>query len=108
MAIKKNPITGEKRKQVKARRKEVGNIPPKGISAKPAKMKDASPNFVDTYNKSGHTFWPDPGTNPGGSPKIEYKWAGMANGTGRVQFQKMTNKGKFEDRKSTRLNSSHT
>ena len=96
MAIKKNPITGEKRKQVKARRKEVGNIPSKGISAKPAKMKDASPNFVNTYQRSGHTYFNDPGTNPGGSPKIEYKLAGMLNGTERVQFQKMTNKGKFE------------
>jgi hypothetical protein len=96
MAIKKNPITGEKRKEVKARRKEVAKIPSKGITAKPAKMRDASPNFVETYASSGDTYYNDPGTNPGGSPKVQYKAAGMVNGRGRVQFQKMTNKGKFE------------
>jgi hypothetical protein len=101
MAMMKKPIKGEKKKEVKARRAEVNQIPSKGITAKPAKMRDASPNFVnDRVMVSIGDSWErrskneDPGSNPGGSPKIKYREAGGRQGG--VRLQNMTNKGKFE------------
>jgi hypothetical protein len=73
----------------------------KGITARPAKMRDASPNFVndrvmvatgDSWSRRSKNE--DPGSNPGGSPKIKYREAGGSQGG--VRLQNMTNKGKFE------------
>jgi len=83
---------------------------PKGITAKPAKMRDASPNFVDqggiypvtmsSKKKSADPIYTggeikqDPGSNPGGSPIIKYKRGGYGSNTGK--FQSLTNRGNFE------------
>ena len=82
----------------------------KGITAKPAKMKNASPNFVDERGitpvtmtgkqkyaepiATGGAVKKDPGSNPGGSPVIKYKRVGYGSNTGK--FQELTNKGNFE------------
>lgn len=60
----------------------------KGITARPAKKRDTSPNFVD--ERKGN----DPGTNPGGSPIIKY----MSNGprVPGVEMQIMKSSGKFK------------
>jgi hypothetical protein len=73
----------------------------KGITAKPAKMRDSSPNFVNENKikeiKDARGYRQerveDPGTNPGGSPRIKY----MPQGTsGKVAMRIMTPSGKFE------------
>jgi hypothetical protein len=86
----------------------------KGISAVPAKMRNASPNFVDERGitpvtmigkrkyaepiATGGPVKKDPGSNPGGSPVIKYKRVGYGSDSGK--FQKLTNKGNFEYNKS--------
>jgi|688.fasta_scaffold1205144_1 hypothetical protein len=76
---------------------------PKGITAKPAKMRDASPNFVnDRVMVPTENFWErrakneDPGTNPENKdvPKIKYREAGGRQRG--VRLQTMTKEGKFE------------
>jgi hypothetical protein len=74
----------------------------KGISAKPAKMRDASPNFVNenktekVKTESGRVIGrrnvEDPGTNPGGSPVIKYQ----EDGPNRASIRILKPSGKFE------------
>ena len=80
----------------------------KGITAKPAKMRDMSPNFVraggiykieDLPDKKWKTVYvgENPGTNEGNKnvPKIEYtQWP--AGGRQRANLASMNNEGKFE------------
>jgi hypothetical protein len=86
----------------------------KGITARPAKTRDASPNFVDEGGitpvamsskkknaepvYTGGKIKKDPGSNPGGSPIIKYKRSGFGSESGK--FQQLTNKGNFEYPKS--------
>jgi hypothetical protein len=73
----------------------------KGITAKPAKMKNASPNFVnerkveEISDDRGYRqrLIEDPGTNPGGSPVINYKPDYQSSG---VNMRIMKSSGKFE------------
>ena len=74
---------------------------PKGITAKPAKMKDRSPNFVNELkveeirDSRGYRqrLIEYPGTNPGGSPVINYKPSVQDGG---VNMRIMKSSGKFE------------
>jgi len=73
----------------------------KGITAKPSTMKNASPNFVDEAkfkeirDERGwrQEYVQDPGTNPGGSPVINYKPATQSGG---VNMRILKSSGKFE------------
>ena len=74
----------------------------KGITAKPAKMKNASPNFVneakfkEIRDERGwrQEYVQDPGTNPGGSYKIGYMPA--QTNTSRASMRILKPSGKFE------------
>jgi hypothetical protein len=79
----------------------------KGITAKPAKMKNASPNFVNELkveeirDSRGYRqrLVEDPGTNPGGSPVINYKPSSLPDDPfqdRRVNMRIMKSSGKFE------------
>lgn len=73
----------------------------KGITAKPAKMRDASPNFFnenkikEIRDDRGYRQErvQDPGTNPGGSPRIGYTPKGSS---GKVAIRILKPSGKFE------------
>lgn len=73
----------------------------KGITAKPAKMRDTSPNFFnenkikEIRDDRGYRQErvQDPGTNPGGSPRIGYTPKGSS---GKVAMRILKPSGKFE------------
>lgn len=65
----------------------------KGITAKPVKMRDASPNFVERQRKD------KTGTNPSNPnvPRILYQTFMKGTPTQSVEYQKVSNKGKMRD-----------
>ena len=80
----------------------------KGITARPAKMRDASPNFVNkrkivVTSKKGEPFKQsevkDAGTNPGNSnvPTIKYNLFGNVKKGLRANYEEMDNKGNMRN-----------